>query len=111
MARVTPYNLCLDFTQDSGRVPITWNPRETPFKTGESDALYFRADFMLSLGICFVFADVIRLCFCRLAFAFAFASNKEAARGRVRGESDSKHFQTTLAFEPLSENWLQLFLP
>ena len=32
MAGVVPYILCFGFTQDSGRIPITWDPRDTLIK-------------------------------------------------------------------------------
>ena len=108
MARVTPCIFYFWFRQDSGRVPLTWNPRESPLNHGENDALYFMANFVPCFGIC-LFADLICLCFCNPAFASAFVPDIEAARGRVRGESDCKHFETALASEPLSENGCTYF--
>ena len=32
MARVTPYMLWFGFTQDSRKVPVTWDPRDTLIK-------------------------------------------------------------------------------
>ena len=71
MAGVTPCMLYYWFRQASGRVPITWNPRETHLKNCESDALYFRTEFVLCLGICVCFCSFYpplllqaRLCCC-----------------------------------------------
>ena len=50
------------------------------------------------LASVFVFADFLCLCFCRPAFASAFVSYIEAARGRVRGERFSKHFSDSASF-------------
>ena len=44
------------------------------------------------------FADCRCLCFCRPAFASALVSYIEAARGRVRGESDCNPFSESASF-------------
>ena len=100
MARVTPCTLYFCFRHDSSRVPITWNPRETRLKmAGVTPCIFGHISCSVSAFVLF-FADFLCLCFCRPAFASAFVSYMEAARGRVRGESDCKHFSELLSLCP-----------
>ena len=95
---MTPCIFYFCFSQDSGRVHVTWYPRENRVKNAGVTPCILGHISCCVLPSVFVFADVLRLCFCRPAFASAFVSYIEAARGRVRGESYCKHFSDNASF-------------